>query len=46
MKKINSKKNKPAKKSRFAARLEAIQKQQQQQSALGGRKPQPKKKNR
>jgi YidC/Oxa1 family membrane protein insertase len=46
MKKINSKKNKPAKKSKFAARLEAIQKQQQQQQSLGGKKPQPKKKNR
>jgi YidC/Oxa1 family membrane protein insertase len=46
MKKIASKQNKPAKKSKFAARLEAIQKQQQQNQSLGGRKPQPKKKNR
>lgn len=46
MAKINAKKNKPAKKSKFAARLEAIQKQQQQQQSLGGRKPQPKKKSR
>ncbi len=46
MEKISSKKNKPAKKSKFAARLEAIQKQQQQQQSLGGRKPQPKKKSR
>jgi YidC/Oxa1 family membrane protein insertase len=46
MKKIHSKQNKPAKKSKFAQRLEAIQKQQQQQQSLGGRKPQPKKKNR
>ena len=46
MKKIASKQNKPARKSKFAARLEAIQKQQQQQQALGGRKPQPKKKSR
>ena len=46
MKKIASKQNKPAKKSKFAARLEAIQKQQQQQQSLGGRKPQPKKKSR
>jgi len=46
MKKIASKQNKPAKKSRFAARLEAIQKQQQQNQSLGGRKPQPKKKSR
>jgi YidC/Oxa1 family membrane protein insertase len=44
MKKINARKNKPAKKSKFAQRLEAIQKQQQQQQSLGGRKPQPKKK--
>ncbi len=42
MRKINSKKNKPAKKSKFAQRLEALQKQQ----SLGGGKPQPKKKNR
>ena len=46
MKKIHSKQNKPAKKSKFAQRLEAIQKQQQQQKSLGGRKPQPKKKSR
>ena len=47
MQKINARKNKPAKKSKFAQRLEAIQKQQQQQqSAKGGRKPQPKKKSR
>jgi YidC/Oxa1 family membrane protein insertase len=46
MKKIHSKQNKPVKKSRFAQRLEAIQKQQQQQQSLGGRKPQPKKKSR
>jgi len=47
MKKIHSKQAKPAKKSRFAQRLEAIQKQQQQQQkSLGGRKPQPKKKSR
>jgi YidC/Oxa1 family membrane protein insertase len=46
MKKIASKQNKPAKKSKFAQRLEAIQKQQQQQQSLGGRKPQPKKKSR
>ena len=39
--KINARKNKPAKKSRFAQRLEAIQKQQQQ-AAKGG-KPAPKK---
>jgi YidC/Oxa1 family membrane protein insertase len=45
MKKISMKQSKPVKKSRFAQRLEAIQKQQQQQS-LGGRKPQPKKKSR
>ena len=44
MKKINSKKNKPAKKSKFAARLESIQKQQQNQKSLGG-KPKPPKKN-
>jgi len=43
MARINAKKNKPVKKSRFAQRLEEIQKQQQQ---LGGRKPQPKKKSR
>lgn len=42
LKKINAKKNKPAKKSRFAQRLEELQKQQQQ----GGRKPAPKKKSR
>jgi YidC/Oxa1 family membrane protein insertase len=46
MKKINARKNKPAKKSKFAQRLEAIQKQQQQHQSLGGRKPQPKKKSR
>ncbi len=46
LKKIASKQNKPAKKSKFAQRLEAIQKQQQQQKSLGGRKPQPKKKSR
>jgi len=46
MKKINAKKNKPAKKSKFAQRLESIQKQQQQQQSLGGKKPQPKKKSR
>jgi YidC/Oxa1 family membrane protein insertase len=44
MQKLNAKKNKPVKKSRFAQRLEDIQKQQQQ--AKGGRKPQPKKKSR
>jgi len=41
LKKINSKKNKPAKKSKFAARLAAIQKQQQQGGG-GGKKPLPK----
>jgi len=46
MQKINAKKNKPAKKSKFAQRLEALQKQQQQQNSLGGKKPQPKKKSR
>jgi len=46
MKKISLKQNKPARKSKFAQRLEAIQKQQQQQQSLGGRKPQPKKKSR
>ncbi|MCK4879817.1 MAG: membrane protein insertase YidC [Bacteroidales bacterium] len=46
MKKIAAKQNKPAKKSKFAQRLESIQKQQKQQQALGGRKPQPKKKSR
>ena len=46
MQKINAKKNKPAKKSKFAQRLAAIQKQQQQQQSLGGKKPQPKKKSR
>ncbi len=40
LKKINSKKNKPKKKSGFAQRLEALQKQQQQGG--GGRKPLPK----
>jgi YidC/Oxa1 family membrane protein insertase len=38
LKKINSRKNKPKKKSGFAKRLEALQKQQQQ-----GKKPLPKK---
>ncbi|MDF1576080.1 MAG: membrane protein insertase YidC [Bacteroidales bacterium] len=46
MRKIASKQNKPVKKSKFAQRLEAIQKQQQNQQSLGGRKPQPKKKSR
>lgn len=46
MRKIASKQNKPAKKSKFAQRLESIQKQQKQQQSLGGRKPQPKKKSR
>ena len=46
MKKINAKKNKPAKKSKFSQRLETIQKKQQQQQSLGGRNPQPKKKSR
>jgi YidC/Oxa1 family membrane protein insertase len=46
MAKINAKKNKPAKKSKFAQRLESIQKQQQNQKSLGGRKPQAKKKSR
>jgi hypothetical protein len=41
MKKINAKKNKPVKKSKFAQRLEALQKQQQQ--AAGGNKSLPKK---
>ena len=45
MARLNAKKNKPVKKSKFAQRLEAIQKQQQQQG-LGGRKPQPRKKSR
>ena len=44
MARLNAKKSKPVKKSRFAQRLEEIQKQQQHQ--LGGRKPQPKKKSR
>jgi YidC/Oxa1 family membrane protein insertase len=44
MKKLNAKKNQPAKKSRFAQRLEALQKQQQQ--AASGKKPLPKKKSR
>ena len=44
MKKINAKKNQPAKKSRFAQRLEDLQKQQQQ--TAGGRKSLPKKKSR
>lgn len=43
LRKINSRKNKPAKKSRFAQRLEELQKQQKQ---LGGKKPLPKKKSR
>lgn len=43
LKKINLRKAKPAKKSRFAQRLEDLQKQQKQ---LGGRKPLPKKKSR
>jgi len=43
MKKINAKKNQPAKKSKFAQRLEALQKQQQ---AGGGKKPLPPKKSR
>jgi len=42
LKKINARKNKPRKKSRFAQRLEELQKQQQQ----GGRKPLPRKKSR
>jgi YidC/Oxa1 family membrane protein insertase len=46
MKKINAKKNKPAKKSKFAQRLESIQKQQTQKQSLGGRKAPPKKKSR
>jgi YidC/Oxa1 family membrane protein insertase len=41
LKKINSRKNKPVKKSRFAQRLEDLQKQQQ-----GGKKSLPKKKSR
>jgi len=44
MKKINAKKNQPAKKSKFAQRLEALQKQQQQQAS--GKKALPKKKSR
>ena len=40
MKKINAKKNQPAKKSKFAQRLESLQKQQQ---AGGGKKSLPKK---
>ena len=40
MKKINAKKNQPAKKSKFAQRLEALQKQQK---AGGGKKSLPKK---
>lgn len=44
MKKIQSKQNKPVKKSKFSQRLESIQKQQTQQKSLGGKKPQPKKK--
>ena len=42
LKKINARKNKPAKKSRFAQRLEELQKQQQ----YGGKKALPKKKSR
>ncbi|MGW8314303.1 MAG: membrane protein insertase YidC [Bacteroidales bacterium] len=42
LKKINARKNKPAKKSRFAQRLEELQKQQQ----YGGKKPLPRKKSR
>jgi YidC/Oxa1 family membrane protein insertase len=42
LKKINARKNKPAKKSRFAQRLEDLQKQQQH----GGKKALPKKKSR
>jgi YidC/Oxa1 family membrane protein insertase len=42
LKKINSKKNKPKKKSGFARRLEELQKQQQQ--GAKGKKPLPKKK--
>jgi len=45
MQKLNAKKSKPVKKSKFAQRLEEIQKQQQQQ-ARGGRKSLPKKKSR
>jgi YidC/Oxa1 family membrane protein insertase len=44
MRKINAKKNQPAKKSKFAQRLEELQKQQQQGG--GGKKPLPKKKSR
>ena len=44
MKKINAKKNQPAKRSKFAQRLEALQKQQQQ--TAGGKKALPKKKSR
>jgi YidC/Oxa1 family membrane protein insertase len=46
MARLNAKKNKPVKKSRFAQRLEEIQKQQQSAIGGGGRKPQPKKKSR
>jgi YidC/Oxa1 family membrane protein insertase len=42
LKKINARKNKPSKKSRFAQRLEELQKQQQ----YGGKKQLPKKKSR
>jgi len=42
MQKLNAKKNKPVKKSRFAQRLEEMQKQQQR--SLSGKKPQLKKK--
>ena len=44
MKKLNAKKNQPAKKSKFAQRLEALQKQQQQSAS--GKKALPKKKSR
>jgi YidC/Oxa1 family membrane protein insertase len=44
MKRLNAKKNQPAKKSKFAQRLEQLQKQQQ--AAASGRKPLPKKKSR
>jgi YidC/Oxa1 family membrane protein insertase len=42
LRKINARKSKPAKKSRFAQRLEDLQKQQQ----YGGKKALPKKKSR
>ena len=44
MKRLNAKKNQPAKKSKFAQRLEELQKQQK--AAASGRKPLPKKKSR